>query len=167
MRCNPKCGPSHLAYLENTMPRNSLPRFCCVLTLAGASLLFAQTDSIILSSAGGMSTIAPGSLATFYGSSLSTTEQLTGQTDQFGQLPTQLGGYSLEVNGMLAQLQFVGPSQLNFLIPAGAKIGKNDVILRLSDQVVGRSTVTVLPVAPSIFTYIQGGSEVGSVLNAV
>src|SRR5882724_10708439 len=98
------------------MPRNSFLRFCCLSTFAGASLLLAQTDSIVLSSAGGMSVIAPGSLATFYGSSLSTTEQITGQTDQFGQLPTQLGGYSLEVNGMLAQLQFVGPSQLNFLI---------------------------------------------------
>src|SRR5207249_2508363 len=152
--------------MEDTMPRYFFLRFCYVSVLAGAPLLHAQPGPLVLSSAGGASVIAPGSLATFYGAQLSA-EQLTGEVDQFGQLPTQLGGFTLEINGMLAQLQFVGPSQVNFVIPAGAKIGKTDAILRLSDQVLGRATVNILPIAPSIFTYIQGGSELGAVLNAV
>ena len=74
----------------------------------------------VVSGANSGSSAVPGSLATAYGTNLATTTT----SASGGNLPTALGGISLSVRGAdgvdrLAQLVYVSPGQINFLVPAG------------------------------------------------
>ena len=73
--------------------------------------------------AGVVNSIAPDSLASIYGSRLATQTAAAS-----GMWPTELGGIRLHVRDSsltdrLAQLVYVSPSQINFLVPAGTAIG--------------------------------------------
>jgi uncharacterized protein (TIGR03437 family) len=63
-------------------------------------------------------TLAPNTIATIYGSNLSwTTQGVTAADLNHGTLPTSLDGVSVYVQGILANLLYVSPGQINFLIP--------------------------------------------------
>jgi|SRR5579863_1015046 len=63
-------------------------------------------------------TLAPNTVATIYGTNLSwTTHAITARDLNGGTLPTSLEGVSVYVNGILSNLYFVSPGQINFLIP--------------------------------------------------
>jgi uncharacterized protein (TIGR03437 family) len=65
-----------------------------------------------------------------------------------------------------AQITFVGPEQINFIVPTEAGFGSTNMNVMVSGRAV-KTTVNVQPVAPAIFTMIQGGREMGAILNAV
>src|SRR5438094_464662 len=113
-----------------------MSKFALLFVIAPA--LVAQNRLVILSSAGGTSTISPGSLATAYVTSLDAAVS-TGEPDQFGNFPTDLGGYSLDVNGSRAPLLYVGGSQINFFVPADAQPGETQMTL-FSNQMLARGT---------------------------
>jgi uncharacterized protein (TIGR03437 family) len=74
----------------------------------------------VVSGANSGGAAVPGSLATAYGTNLAATTAVASG----GNLPTALGGISLSVRGAdgvdrLAQLVYVSPGQINFLVPAG------------------------------------------------
>jgi len=74
----------------------------------------------VVSAANSAGSAVPGSLATAYGTNLAATTAMASG----GNLPTALGGVSLSVRGSdgvdrLAQLAYVSPGQINFLVPAG------------------------------------------------
>jgi uncharacterized protein (TIGR03437 family) len=63
-------------------------------------------------------TLAPNTVATIYGTNLSwTTHALAARDLNDGTLPTSLEGVSVYVNGILSNLYYVSPGQINFLIP--------------------------------------------------
>jgi len=63
-------------------------------------------------------TLAPNTIATIYGTNLAwTTHSVTASDLNGGTLPTSLAGVSVYVNGILSNLFFVSPGQINFLIP--------------------------------------------------
>lgn len=66
-------------------------------------------------------------------------------------LPTSLGGTSVRVNGVAAPLFFVSPGQINFMIPQGSLTG-NAVIEVQNGAIVSRGNVSLVSIAPAIFT---------------
>ncbi|HWD99888.1 MAG TPA: TIGR03118 family protein [Bryobacteraceae bacterium] len=94
--------------------------------------------------------IAANEWASIIGSGLSATTagwQVTGT-----QLPTQLNGVSVTVNGESAPISFIGNSQINFLVPADIQPGSAQVQVKgasLSSPVI---TVNAQPMAPGFFS---------------
>ena len=147
------------------MRTHATVRLCCFTLLAAANLLHAQNPLTTLSAAGGWANIAPGSIGVVYGEFQ--VDSVLGQSDMLGNLPTELAGYSLDFNGVRAQIQYVGPSQINFMVPPRANFG--NTIFRVLTPSGGfmEAAANVMPVAPAIFTMVQDGREMGAVLNAV
>src|SRR5947209_2500874 len=102
------------------MWKGTFPALCCVTMFSAANLLTAQ-DVVVVSAAGSESTIAPGSLASVYGQF--TANPTVGTLSPLGLFPTQLSGMALDFNGVSAQLLYVGPNQINFLVPANVSFG--------------------------------------------
>jgi uncharacterized protein (TIGR03437 family) len=67
----------------------------------------------LVNAAGGPALIAPGSIVSIYGAGLAPLEQTAARFP----LPAQVGSVSVRVNGMAVPLFYVGPEQINFLLP--------------------------------------------------
>jgi uncharacterized protein (TIGR03437 family) len=97
---------------------------------------------------------APGMFVSIYGSGLAAG---TGQAVSLP-LPTELAGVRVLVNGAATGLQFVGPGQINAILPEGAR-GLVRLEVRNADGAHGLN-VLVEAAAPAIFT--QSGTGVGA-----
>jgi uncharacterized protein (TIGR03437 family) len=118
----------------------------------------------IVSAASYQPGIAPGSLATAFGANLSS-QTAEATLDQSGALPTSLGGVSLQVAGESAELLYVSPTQINFVVPDDAPVG-NDTVQINSPAGNASATVSVQNVAPGIF-FSGTTNHRGAILNAV
>jgi uncharacterized protein (TIGR03437 family) len=146
------------------MRDRAILRLCCTSLLAAANLAHAQDNLTVVSAASSLSTVAPGGLGTIYGQfSASPT---IGTLNTLGLFPTQLAGFAVDFNGLGAQLLYVGPQQINFVVPAGVGFGSTSMNLMGTSGPI-KTMAIVQPVAPAIFTQIQGGREIGAILNAV
>src|SRR6185436_18120332 len=105
----------------------------CFTMFAGVMLLHAQAGPVVVSAADGTVAAAPGSLATLYGVQLSTGPL---QTSASGEVSTELGGFSVEVNGKRAQLLFVSSEQINFVMPADVAAGEATVTVKFAGRAV-------------------------------
>lgn len=122
---------------------------------------------MVVSAASYQAAVSPNSLASLFGSGLSD-GAAAAQLDPGGQLPTQLAGVSVLVNGGAAPLLYVSSSQINFLVPAGTDIGTADVVVQSSTLGVNfKGTMQVRNVAPGIFSSDGSGQGPGAILNAV
>ncbi len=103
--------------------------------------------------------MAPDTIASVFGVNLAstTTHASAGQA-----LPTSLGGVSVDVNNVAAQLFFVSPGQINYLIPAGTAVGTRSVVVKNAAGEVARGSIDVSPTSPAFFTASQNGSGVPS-----
>src|SRR5262245_47388529 len=70
----------------------------------------------VVSAASYKSPVAPGTIASAFGTRLATAIESAREQP----LPTSLAGTTVRVNGELAPLFFVSPTQINFLIPPAA-----------------------------------------------
>lgn len=107
--------------------------------------------------------IAPESIVASFGTMLATTTVIATDADPNTpgiQLPTTLGGTTVEVNGRRAGLFFVSPTQVNYAIPAATEAGPASVVIRAGDGVTSTGTMQVKSVAPAIFTANSNGSGV-------
>ncbi len=112
--------------------------------------------------------LAPGLITALYS---------TGQTNQFGTastsassipLPNKLNGIQVLVNNTPSPLFFVGPNQINFVVPSSApQSGTADVqvIETATGRVLGDTTVVMNTVSPGIFTQNASGSGDGIIAN--
>jgi uncharacterized protein (TIGR03437 family) len=110
--------------------------------------------------------VAPNSLASLFGSGF-TDSALSAQLDANGQLPVQLGGVSVQINGVAAPLLLVSPLQINLLVPADTVIGTAGVVVQTS---IGKQidySMQVRNVAPALFSKDASGRGPGAILNAV
>jgi uncharacterized protein (TIGR03437 family) len=80
-------------------------------TALTAPAVFAMTNSAIPRAT---ASVGPSELVTVYGVGLGPATGITGEPDVNGLYPTQLGGVSVNVNGVLAPLLYVGSGQINF-----------------------------------------------------
>jgi len=126
-----------------------------------AASLAAGNAFVNVSAASLMPNLAPDSLAAAVGNNLA-------QTTEVGSVPypISLGGISLAVvdsNGTtrMAQLLYVSPSQINYLVPSGTTAGMATVnIVDSGGNVQGSSTSQIQAVAPGLFTANEDGKGV-------
>jgi hypothetical protein len=109
--------------------------------------------------------VAPDSIAVAAGGALGNSTQQS-QRLANGTFPTNVGGTTVTVNGRAAQIFFVSPGQVNFLVPPLTEIGAADVVITNSENFSSRATVPTLRAAPGVFTRGGDGSGPGVILNS-
>ena len=75
-------------------------------------------------------------------------------------MPKSLGGVSVLVDGKPAQLFFVSPAQINYLVPAGTAPGSAKVEVVRANTVVAQGTIILPGVSPSVFSFNSDGKGV-------
>ncbi len=109
--------------------------------------------------------VAPDSIAIATGAALAnSTEQ--SQKLSNGTFPTNVGGTTVTVNGRAAEIFFVSPSQVNFLVPPQTEIGAADVVVTNSENFASRGSVAILRAAPGVFTKSGDGAGPGIILTS-
>jgi uncharacterized protein (TIGR03437 family) len=120
-------------------------------SLAVYGLLSGVATSIANAASGDVSAVAPGSIASMYGSGLSPS---VGIASTFP-VPATIGGVSTYVNGVAVPLFYAGPNQINFQVPFGISGNATVTVMRNEQQTVSRS-VTIRDTAPGIFLLPNG-----------
>ena len=86
-----------------------------------------RVNAIVNAAGFGNSSLAPGMSAALFGDNLAAETVLA---PGGGQLPFQLSGTSILINGVFAPLFFADPGQVNFLVPFGVSGPMAEVVLR-------------------------------------
>jgi uncharacterized protein (TIGR03437 family) len=103
--------------------------------------------------ASGAAGIAPGAWTSIYGSNLASATRTLGATDVVNnQLPTSLGGVSVQIDGKAAYPYYVSPTQLNVLAPADTAAGQVAVSVSTSAGASAAVSATLQPILPGLFT---------------
>ena len=105
--------------------------------------------------------LVPGSWAQVKGSGLATVARPWATSDFAGlgnNLPTNLSGTSLNVNGIPAALSYVSPAQVNFQVPAGVS-GTASVQVVNNGATTNTITAPVVTNAPGIIPIIVNGTN--------
>jgi uncharacterized protein (TIGR03437 family) len=113
----------------------------------------------VVNAASGVPKVAPGSLATIFGSNLA-------PSNAFGNSPltTTLGGTSVTIGGHAAPLLYVSATQINCQVPFEVPTGAADVIVTNAGQTSNTVSVTVGDYAVGVFTYARTSSAVDPVV---
>jgi uncharacterized protein (TIGR03437 family) len=139
-----------------------LPGFCCA---AFALASHAATFSVY-SGASYQPIVAPNSWAVAFGSQMAQSTAMA--TLSSGQWPTTLAGITVQVDGQPAELYYVSPGQINFLVPDVTDFGSvNVVITNVASGATQTSTVNLQNTAVGIFTSNSSGAGPGAILNGV
>ncbi len=107
--------------------------------------------------------VTPGSVVSAFGTKLATTTTTATDIDPGTpviDLPTNLTGTTVQVNGQFAGLFFVSPEQVNYTIPNGTAQGTASVKITAGDGTESNGTVEIAQVSPSIFTFNSNGQGV-------
>ena len=106
--------------------------------------------------------MASNSIAAIFGTQLATGTEFATDTDPVAagvQLPTSLAGTSVYINGLAADLLYVGAGQINFIVPDGLAEVPTEVLVRASDGTFSvAANVQVRNVSPGVFTITQTGA---------
>jgi uncharacterized protein (TIGR03437 family) len=140
-------------YLAAIPPR---PAFGALTVVNGAS--FGKEPSTTTA-------IAPDSIAVATGGALANSTQHSQKLPN-GTFPTNVDGIAVTVNGRAAEIFFVSPGQVNFLVPPQTEIGIADVMVTNSENFASRGSVTILQAAPGVFTKSGDGSGPGIILTS-
>jgi uncharacterized protein (TIGR03437 family) len=136
-------GPLFLQARQNTGLR-SLPIVLPVVAPTNIN----QVTAVIVDSARFGPTVAPGSIASIFGTNLATQTVSSSQMP----LPTTLGGTTVYVNGVAAPLFYVSPTQINFQVPSETATGTATVIVVNGNGVASQGVVQVANAIPALFT---------------
>ncbi|MEP7271243.1 MAG: NF038122 family metalloprotease [Acidobacteriota bacterium] len=137
-----------------------------VVTIGGKEIVVRQLGLLTsVSAASFVAPLAPESIGAAFGAGLASSTVI-GSTIP---LPTTLDGTSVTVRDAnlvtrFAQLFFVSPGQINYLIPTGTASGTANVTVFLNGSSVASGTISIAVVAPSIFTANSSGSGVPAAL---
>src|SRR5262249_34069546 len=107
--------------------------------------------------------VSPDSIVSSFGVALATQTVVASDADPNTpgiQLPTELAGTTVEVNGIRAGLFFVSGGQVNYAMPTATQAGIANIVIRSGDGTVSSGTVQVAQVAPSIFSANANGKGV-------
>lgn len=100
--------------------------------------------------------LAPGSLASLYGTNLAGT---TVVADAAPPWPVRLGGSSMTIGGANVPLSFVSPGQINFQVPYFSLNALTPAYLIITEGTLTTAiTVTVTPYAPGLYTTNSQGT---------
>jgi uncharacterized protein (TIGR03437 family) len=149
-------------------------RACCIIALLITAMIGAarwraearfdgSTSSVVTVSAASFegSAVAPEAIVAGFGSGFATQTIAGNDTDSTKpgvQLPLELGGTSVEVNGRRAELLFVSPGQINYIIPTGTESGPADISIRRNQTLTAIGSVQIASVSPGVFTANSDGN---------
>lgn len=109
-----------------------------------------------VNAASGDKGLAPGGIATIYGTNLAGVTQLA---DSAPPLPFSLAGTSLSIPGSPVALFFVSPLQINFQVPFLQVFGATQTTLTIKQgQLSNTFGITLVPFAPALFTTNSQGT---------
>ncbi|MGI8735372.1 MAG: lamin tail domain-containing protein [Pyrinomonadaceae bacterium] len=108
--------------------------------------------------------IAPASIAVARGNALALLSQQSRRQPD-GSFPAAVAGTTVLVAGQNAQILYVSPTQVNFVVPPDTNVGSAEVVVTNSDGFSSRSNLSILRAAPGLFTDNAEGRE-GIMLNA-
>jgi len=100
---------------------------------------------------GDTSALAPGSIASVYGSGLATSIGIAGSFP----VPSTLGGATASVNSEGAPLFYAAPNQVNLQVPFDAS-GTVSVAIGIGGSAINAKGIPIHPTAPGIFLLGQG-----------
>jgi uncharacterized protein (TIGR03437 family) len=105
--------------------------------------------------------LAPDSFATAKGTGLATTTQSGGPPPY----PTNLGGTTVSVRDssgaqQLAQLSYVSPTQVNYVVPKGTALGQATVTVTAGNGTAAGGSVTIAAIDPGMFVF--GGTNIAA-----
>ena len=107
--------------------------------------------------------VTPSSVVSAFGTKLATATAHATDLDPSTpviDLPTNLSGTTVQVNGQFAGLLFVSQQQVNFLMPTGLAQGMAMVKITAGEGTESNGTVEIAQVRPSIFTFNSNGQGV-------
>ncbi len=136
-----------------------------LLTPAAAARDITAAQIAVVSAASYELTVAPDSIVAIFGVNLATQTAIGSDADPNTpgiQLPTQLAGTTVEINGQRAQLFFVSPGQVNVLMPKNTAFGTADVSVRSSNGTTSTGTAQIVQSDPALFTFNGNGSGVAA-----
>jgi uncharacterized protein (TIGR03437 family) len=100
--------------------------------------------------------VAPGAWVTIRGKDLAASEAVWSPTGTL--LPVTLNGVTVRFNGRQAALLYVGPQQINALVPSNVIPGPVTVTVQNALGTSDAFNITATPVLPAIYTVSAGGS---------
>ena len=102
--------------------------------------------------------ITSGSWISIFGANLSLTERLWDGADFNGvNLPTSLDGVSVTINGRPAYMYYIGPGQLNVLVPDDQTIGLVKLEVTTPEGTSDAYEVYKVPTDPALFKFVPEG----------
>jgi uncharacterized protein (TIGR03437 family) len=123
------------------------------LILAGTTTCLAATPKPVIQNvtdaAGFGPRVAPGSLASIFGTNLASGENSATDVP----LPTSLGGASVVIGSVSAPLLYVNAGQINFQVPSSLKSGVVSLVVNGPGGASASFSFTVTSSAPAIFQY--------------
>jgi uncharacterized protein (TIGR03437 family) len=125
---------------------------------------FQTGTAAIVSAASYEAKVAPDSIAAVFGTNLANSTETGRDTDPGTpgiQLPTTLGGVTVEIGGVRAGLFFISPAQINLHVPPNVPVGSPAIVVR-NNGVVSNGTAQIVNVAPGIFTFNATGQGVAA-----
>jgi len=120
-------------------------------SLAVYGLLSGVATGIANAASGDTSAVAPGSIASIYGSGLALSIGIAAAFP----VPAALGGATASVNSEAAPLFYAGPNQINFQMPFDAS-GTAAVTVSAGNAQTGAKSIPIRATAPGIFLLAQG-----------
>ena len=113
----------------------------------------AYTGTTIVNSATSTAgALAPNTLATIYGTSLSYGDAVSADGLRPGTLlPQEMGGVQVYVAGSPVSLYYVSPQQINFLIPANLRPGEMDLFVARDGTAGPHTSITLHDAGPGLF----------------
>jgi uncharacterized protein (TIGR03437 family) len=113
--------------------------------------------------------IAPGEIVSIFGSNIGPAAPTSGtgfQPTAKGTVPTTLAGATVSFNNVDAPLLFVGPNQINAIVPYEvASSSSVDVTVQSNGATSASFNAQTVPTSPAIFALSMTGSGQGAILN--
>jgi len=124
------------------------------------SFVFTMASTIVKAASFAVDqSIAPGSLASIFGTGLAVSTAQAG----LSALPTELAAVSVAIGGMPAPLQNVSPTQINLQVPWNLPTGAADVRVVTNGFVLPLLRVSILPYSPAIFAIREGSGQAAAI----
>lgn len=142
------------ARLTRLLPIAVLLTAAPVLAQLSSPAPFYTVNSIVHAATQTPEALAPNTIATVYGTALAFDTAAVATSDLVGgNLPTSLKGVSIVVNGLPANLFYVSPTQINFLIPYQLTAGTVSIIVVRQGLAGPAVFVQLNATAPGLFVF--------------
>src|ERR1039458_4008739 len=148
-------------YIEVGFKALSIAAVAAVLPFSAQAAAFT-----VYSGASYLPAVAPNSWAVAFGPGIARSTATAALSA--GQWPTTLAGTTVLVDGQAAELYYVSPGQIDFLVPEGTNFGSLSVVITdVASGATQTSNVTVENTAAGIFSSSANGAGPGAILNGV